>query len=313
MDIERRIRTARNLTPTEQHLAHAVLALGERVQLCTIKELAAQTATSISSIHRLCRKLDLDGFKGLKVELARAAAARAAAPVPDVDINFPFQAGDTARDISARIAQLYEATLRGTRDVLSPDEVDRVAERIERAAQVDIYTQSHNLYPANMFCDRLMSVGKQATCHENIERQSRTALAATDEHLAIFISYSGHATNIAPLLPVLAERSCPAVLVGTAYAARLHPGLDAYLLVDDRESLQNRITQFASHTAVQYVLDTLFSCYFARTYEQSIAFLERSLPFGHLPGIPEDAARAHLSPDDASREDTALGLVQLLR
>ena len=107
-----------------------------------------------------------------------------------------------------------------------------------------------------MFCDRLLSAGKQATCHESGERQVRCALAADSGHLALFISYSGLAPHINNLLPILVERGCPATLIGTPRAARLHPGLTAYLLVGDRESLQHRITQYASHIAVQYVLDT---------------------------------------------------------
>ena len=169
MDIVYRIRGARNLTPTEQHLANTVLAMGERVQDFTIKELASATSTSIASIHRLCRKLGLEGYKELKVELARSEARRVV-PADAVDINFPFKAGETARDIGPRMELLYAKTLRETREMLDADEIDRAAELIDRAGQVDIYTTSHNLYPANMFCDRLLSAGRSATCHESLER-----------------------------------------------------------------------------------------------------------------------------------------------
>ena len=33
---------------------------------------------------------------------------------------------------------------------------------------------------------------------------------------------------------------------------------------DSHESMTHRITQFASHIAVQYVLDSLYSSYFAK-------------------------------------------------
>lgn len=278
MDIVYRIRGARDLTPTEQHLANTVLNLGERIQDYTIKELARSTSTSIASIHRLCRKLGLEGFKELKVELARSEARRGA-PAEAVDINFPLKAGETADQIAPRMELLYAETLRETREMLDAREVDRAAEMLARARQVDIYTTSHNLYPANMFCDRLLSTGHAATCHESIERQVRTALAATGEHVAIFISYSGLAANFLSLLTPLKERGCPIILIGTPHAALLNPGLDAYLRISDSESLRNRITQFASHLAVQYALDTLFGCYLARTYDEGIAFLRESLPY----------------------------------
>ncbi len=52
-------------------------------------------------------------------------------------------------------------------------------------------------------------------------------------------------------------------------------------------SLQNRLTQFASHLSVQYTLDVLFSCVFSRTFDDSYAFLVKSLPYTRLPGTDE--------------------------
>lgn len=169
---------------------------------------------------------------------------------------------------------------------------------LDTAACIDIYTQSHNLYPAQMFCDRLPSAGRNATCHESPERLVRTALATGASHAAVAISYSGLNQQLATLLPILAERGCPVVFIGTAAAQRLHPGLTAYLTVSDREHLQDRITQFASHIAVQYALDALYGCLFARDYEHSIAFLERSLPYTRLPGS-DDAEPGQARPRPA--------------
>ncbi len=70
--------------------------------------------------------------------------------------------------------------------------------------------------------------------------------------------------------------------MGSPAVRRRNPGLAAYLFVSDREHLQNRITQFSSHIAVQFVLDTLFSCVFARNYDCNRAFLTETLPYTML-------------------------------
>lgn len=72
---------------------------------------------------------------------------------------------------------------------LAHDESKQTRPKI--APCIDIYTQSHNLYPAQMFCDRLLSAGSNATCHESPERLVRTALATGANHAAVAISYSG--------------------------------------------------------------------------------------------------------------------------
>lgn len=298
MDIRRRIRTGRGFTPTEQQLGNTVLALGERLQGLSIKELARLSTTSIASIHRFCKKLGLEGYKELKVALARDAARDDPA---EVDINFPFAAGERATEIVPQLRAVYESTLRDTAELIEPSALNRAAEVLDNAACIDIYTQSHNLYPAQMFCDRLLSAGRNATCHESPERLVRTALATGANHAAVAISYSGLNQQFATLLPILAERGCPVVFIGTAAAQRLHPGLTAYLTVSDREHLQDRITQFASHIAVQYALDALYGCLFARDYERSIAFLERSLPYTRLPGS-DDAEPGQAHPRPAGTE-----------
>jgi len=55
--------------------------------------------------------------------------------------------------------------------------------------------------------------------------------------------------------------------------------------VSDHESMTHRITQFASHIAVQYVLDSLYSSYFAKDYARCSEFLGRSFPHTRLPGL----------------------------
>lgn len=293
MDIKRRMELAEGFTPAEQQLAGTVLALGGRLHGLTIKELARAAHVSIPSVHRFCKKLGLEGFKELKVEVARAEARRVDQK-GEVDINFPFAANDTADAVLAQMASVYQTTLADTRDLLDPVALEHAAELLDRARGIDIYTQSHNLYPAQMFCDRLLSIGRSASCFESGERQARIALASDCHHVAIAISYSGLGPNLATILPILHERNVPTIFVGTPNGCRLNPGLDVYLHVSDRESLQNRITQFASHIAVQYVLDSLYGCLFARDYANSRAFLERSLPATSLPAL----RRTELSPTE---------------
>ena len=283
MGIEQRLRAAKGFTPTEQQLAATVLAMGERMQDYSIKEFAAAAHVSIASVHRFCKKLELEGFKELKVELARTAAARAGAGEA-VDINFPFGPADTPAQITRRMESLYKTTLRETREILDLDALERAAALVVQAEVVDIYTQSHNLYPAQMFRDRLLSCGMHATCGQAPEGQVRRAMASDERHAALIITYSGLSDTYPKLLGLLREQGSPVIFIGTQGACRRHPGLDVYLLVSDSESLQNRITQFASHIAVQYVLDTLFSCSFALDYDCSRAFVERSIPYTKLPG-----------------------------
>lgn len=283
MDIKRKITQGKGLTPTEQQLGQTALAMGENVRGLSIKEFARQANVSVASIHRFCKKLGLEGFKELKVELVRAALRADSAA--EVDINFPLDATSSPAQVMERMEGLYQTTLAETQELLDSAQLDHAAKLVMRAGTVDIYTGSHNLYPAGMFRDRLLSAGKSATCHDSIEAQVRTALASGTDHVAIVISYSGLAPNLREILPILSSRHVPVIVIGTPYCARIHPGFAAYLTVSDHESMTHRITQFASHIAVQYVLDSLYSSYFAKDYARCAEFLERSFPYTRLPGL----------------------------
>ena len=284
MDIKRKISEAEGLTPTEQQLGIAALAMGEDIRGLSIKEFAARTNVSVASVHRFCKKLGLEGFKDLKVELIRLTTE--AGNRRDVDINFPFDATSTPAQVMERMEGLYQTTLAETQELLDPAQLDYAAKLIANARQVDIFTGSHNLYPAGMFRDRLLSAGKSTTCYGGVEAQVRTALLASGpDHVAIVISYSGLAPNLREILPILSSRHVPVIVIGTPHCARIHPGFAAYLTVSDHESMTHRITQFASHIAVQYVLDSLYSSYFAKDYARCSEFLERSFPYTRLPGL----------------------------
>lgn len=135
-----------------------------------------------------------------------------------------------------------------------------------------------------MFCDRLLSIGAPPPVSRASSLRRGRPRRGPDARGARHLIF-GLGPNLATILPILQERGVPTVFVGTRRGGQINPGLNVYLHVSDKESLQNRITQFASHIAVQYVLDSLFCCLFAQDYGASFEFLERALPATALPAL----------------------------
>ena len=76
---------------------------------------------------------------------------------------------------------LYAKTIEGTCEALDATELARAAELVGQARRCGIYAHSHNLHPAQMFCDRMLSIGREAFCHDTMEWQYRSALEATEK------------------------------------------------------------------------------------------------------------------------------------
>lgn len=68
------------------------------------------------------KKLGLEGFKDLKVELIRLTTE--AGNRRDVDIDFPFDATSTPAQVMERMEGLYQTTLAETQELLGPAQLD---------------------------------------------------------------------------------------------------------------------------------------------------------------------------------------------
>ena len=278
MGLAERIGSATRLTPAEARLARQIALAPERAASSTLTQLAAWTGSSTSTAQRLCRKLGYRGYRELRADAASTMPAVEEDSAP-VDVNFPFGAGDGADTVVRNICSVYAGTLADTASLIDRDELERAARLIDRANGVEIYTGSHNLYAGMLFADRLLSAGTRAVCPAGDESRLRLALQSDRRRVAVLITYSALAPIYRRLTVELRRRETPIVLVGSRRAQRRIPEASACLLVSERESLQNRITQFSSHVAIQFALDALFACVFARNYERDMAFLRLSLPY----------------------------------
>lgn len=225
MDIRRKITQGKSLTPPSNNLGERPSPWARMCAGLSIKEFAARANVSVCERSPLLQKARP---RGLQRPQGRAH--------PPGD-----RGGQPARrghQLSLR-CHLHPCAGDGAHGGALPDHLGRNAgaarpctARPRRQAHHARRHRghlhgSHNLYPAGMFRDRLLSAGKSATCHDSVEAQVRTALASGPDHVAIIISYSGLAPNLKEILPILSSRHVPVIVIGTPYCARIHPGFAA--------------------------------------------------------------------------------------
>ena len=156
----------------------------------------------------------------------------------------------------------------------------KVAQLLHKAEVIDIYTHSHNMNVAENFQDKMLTAGKSSVeCPHGFYKQRLTALASNPKHAAIILSYSGKATFVKPILKVLHQKKVPVVYVGKA-GGNLYPQYVAgALTISSRENLRDRISQFSSHIAMQYMMDVVFGCIYNMDREKNIEYLKESIGF----------------------------------
>lgn len=278
MTVENMVKLCQDLTPAEAEIAAYVLGHREEVTGCSIQKLEETIHVSKSAVHRFCKKIGLKGFNELKVALARDLAERTSENQM-IDANYPFGAQDTQREIAQKLLKLYEDAIKDTYHYIDPVEMQRVTRLLYRAKVIDIYTHAHNLNAAENFQDKMLTIGRTVNCPRSFYKQRLQVLASGPEHAALVLSYSGKATFIEPVIKMLHEKKIPVILIGKA-GSNLYPQYITHtLFISDKENLRDRISQFSSHIAMQYMLDVIYGCIYNMDRDHNISYLREAISF----------------------------------
>lgn len=154
-----------------------------------------------------------------------------------------------------------------------------MARTLNQADGIDIYTHAHNMNVAENFQDKMLTIGKIVNCPKGFYNQRSTVLASSKNRVAIILSYSGRATFLKPIIQVLYQKKIPVILIGKA-GSNLYPQYVTHALsISSMENLRDRISQFSSHIAMQYMLDVIFGCVYNMDREKNIEYLKNSIDF----------------------------------
>lgn len=287
MTLEYRIQVAEGLTPVELEIGTYVIKNKEQVADMTIVELAEYTHVSKSSVHRFCKKLGFEGFNDLKVAAVKDLANQRGNQ-DIINVNYPFERSDGPLVIADKLANLYKTAIQDTRNYMDPFYIQQIVSLLHRARVIDIYTHGHNLNAAENFKDKMNTFGRKVNCPTNYYEQSLTALAAREGHVALILSYSGKATFIEKIAKKLSSQNIPMIIIGKSGCNKYPEYIQHVLYISGKEKLRNRISQFSSHIAMQYILDVLFSCIYNKDRTENIAYLKKVIDFMDDRSVADD-------------------------
>lgn len=259
MKLEKRIELCDSMTPLESEIASYILNNKDAVTKLKIQELADILFISKSAIHRFVKKIGFNGFNDLKVSIAKENADLLENN-SYINVNYPFQAKDNPRQIAFKLLELYEKAIKDTFEYVDLDQIKAVSKLIDSADVIDVYTHAHNSNIAENFQDKMLTIGKSVNCPSSFYNQRLTVLASDQKHVAIILSYSGKATFILPIVKKLYEKGVKVIQIGKAGSNYYSQYVTYHLSISDSENNRDRMSQFSSHIAMQYIMDVLYGC-----------------------------------------------------
>ena len=278
MKLEKRIELCDSMTPLESEIASYILNNKDEITKLKIQELADILFISKSAIHRFVKKIGFNGFNDLKVSIAKENADLLENN-SYINVNYPFQAKDNPRQIAFKLLELYEKAIKDTFEYVDLDQIKAVSQLIDSADVIDVYTHAHNSNIAENFQDKMLTIGKSVNCPSSFYNQRLTVLASDQKHVAIILSYSGKATFILPIIKKLYEKGVKVIQIGKAGSNYYSQYVTYHLSISDSENNRDRMSQFSSHIAMQYIMDVLYGCIYNEKRKQNTKYIYDSIDY----------------------------------
>lgn len=278
MKLEKRIELCDSMTPLESEIASYILNNKDEITKLKIQELADTLFISKSAIHRFVKKIGFNGFNDLKVSIAKENADLLENN-SYINVNYPFQAKDNPRQIAFKLLELYEKAIKDTFEYVDLDQIKAVSQLIDSADVIDVYTHAHNSNIAENFQDKMLTIGKSVNCPSSFYNQRLTVLASDQKHVAIILSYSGKATFILPIVKKLYEKGVKVIQIGKAGSNYYSQYVTYHLSISDSENNRDRMSQFSSHIAMQYIMDVLYGCIYNEKRRKNTKYIYDSIDY----------------------------------
>lgn len=274
-----------SMTPLESEIASYILNNKDAITKLKIQELADILFISKSAIHRFVKKIGFNGFNDLKVSIAKENADLLENN-SYINVNYPFQAKDNPRQIAFKLLELYEKAIKDTFEYVDLDQIKAVSQLIDSADVIDVYTHAHNSNIAENFQDKMLTIGRSVNCPSSFYNQRLTVLASDQKHVAIILSYSGKATFILPIVKKLYEKGVKVIQIGKAGSNYYSQYVTYHLSISDSENNRDRMSQFSSHIAMQYIMDVLYGCIYNEKRKKNTKYIYDSIDY--MDDRPED-------------------------
>lgn len=250
-----RLRSLRStLPPAEVRVADLVLSDARRVASLTITQLAAEAATSETSVLRFARRLGLAGYPGLRLALVEAAAAerdRGTRRLTDVSDS------DTLDDIVEKVAHADAAAVEDTARRLSRTTLAAIAEAFTAARRVDLFgVATSGLVAADLQLKlHRIGIATHAWTDAHLALTSVSLLGPGD--VALVFSHSGTTVEAVEVLEAAKAAGATAVAITNAERSPVAKAADLVLLTSGNETNQ-RSAATASRIGALTVVDILF-------------------------------------------------------
>ena len=255
---------------TRKNIGEFILREKTHLYRYSIQEIADATYTSKAALVRFAKELGFSGWRAFLKSFVEEQKYQES-HYTDVDPNFPFTAQSSRQDIINQICSLQVESILDTADLLDSAPLEEAVDLLKHSQRIGLFGISPNSLLGELFARKMLSIGRVI----DIPVQGTFGLLASSlqkNDCAIVISYSGNSgtKETGAILPILQATGVPIVAITSAGENLLRSAARYTFSISSRERLYSKISTFATENSILYILNVLFSYYFAQNYEENL-------------------------------------------
>ena len=235
----------------------------------TINQIAEYSYTSKATVVRFAKTVGFDGWKEFMKafisEMKYLEQHKA-----DADVNYPFDAKSSVNEIIDSIKKVQIESIQDSADLLDVEMLEKAVHYLIKAKHIIIFGLSPNIFIGELFRRKMITIKKQVDIAK-LGEMGIISNTLTEDDCAIMISYSGNNEHAEPMcyIPTLLENKVSVIGITSGGDNYMRKELDCVLTMSSKERLYTKISNFATEESLQYIFNVLFSCYFAKHYQDN--------------------------------------------
>lgn len=270
---------SRGFSPALKSISEVILADPLTAQSLNIHELAQRAGVADSSVSRFLRELGLNGYKDLRIGLAKAVFGQGRT---QDELSQPFIYEGILPDDDT--SQVLRKVLGGAGEILAKTaesidvaQLGQIVEEVNKADTLSFFAMGSSALAAENALMRFSRAGKRVALHRDQSIQVIMSATLKSGDLVIAISDSGESDPVVKSVQIAKLHGARTVAVTSDRSSRLAQEAD-YLLVTGAQDSGSSVYGEAvtSKWGQLLILDVLYAMYALSNFDQTIGFLEES-------------------------------------
>jgi len=265
--VRERVRSrSAGLSPAEQRVARTVLGDPVGVIHLSVNDLAELSGTSVGTVMRFCKSLELRGFQDLKIALARESIPAERQVVDDIND------GDGPDEVIRKVLRASSQALSDVASDIDTGPLDRVADLLAATSRIVFVAVGTSAPLASDIAYRLTTIGLSAVFPADVHVQHVTARMLRPGDVCFAISHTGSTTETLAAARTASEAGATTVALTSFAHCPLTDIVDHFVVAGSRET-SFRVESMTSRIVHLTVLDALVVLVTLRN-RQAMAALE---------------------------------------